>query len=162
LWNKSSKVQLSIKNNSEHRQLGEIMNKTYLNVALTLTCLLGFGAGVRAQDVSKIVTNVPFEFVAGGATLPAGTYAVGGGVSPEAPLGLVLIRSHDKSALLLPIVFDGTPAGHGRFDFEHVGDRYFLSKVETQWGVYTFGTRRAMTRVAQMKNSGTLTSPGAN
>lgn len=138
------------------------MKKSYLNVALTLTCLLGLGAGVRAQDVSKIVANVPFEFVAGGATLPAGTYAVGGGVSPEAPLGLVLMRSHDKGALLLPIVFDGTPAGQGRFDFEHVGDRYFLSKVETQWGVYTFWTRRAMTRVAQMKDPGTLTSPGAN
>jgi hypothetical protein len=138
------------------------MKKSYLNVVLTLTCLLGWAEGVRAQDVSKIVANVPFEFVAGGATLPAGTYAVGGGVSPEAPLGLVLIRSHDQGTLLLPIVFDGTPAAQGRFDFEHVGDKYFLSKVETQWGVYTFGTPRAITRLARMRGPGTLTSSGAN
>ena len=109
------------------------MKKSYLNLALSLTCLLGLGEGARAQDASKIVTNVPFEFVAGNATFPAGIYTVGGGLSPEAPLGLVLIRSHDKNALLLPIVFDGAPAGHGRFDFEHVGDKYFLSKVETPW-----------------------------
>jgi hypothetical protein len=138
------------------------MKKSYWNVVLSLTCLLGLGQGAPAQEASKIVTNVPFEFVAGGATFSAGTYTVGGGLSPEAPLGLVLIRSHDKGALLLPIVFDGTPAAHGRLDFEHVGDKYFLSKVETPWGVYTLGAPRAITKVARIKGTDTLTSSGAN
>ena len=50
--------------------------------------------------------------------------------------------------------------GVQQFDFEHVGDRYFLSKVETLEGVYTFRTPRAMTKVAQMKDHGTVTSSG--
>ena len=54
------------------------MKKSSLSVVLTLTCLLGLGVGARAQDVNKIVSNVPFEFVAGGVTLPAGTYTLGG------------------------------------------------------------------------------------
>jgi hypothetical protein len=137
------------------------MKKAYLSVVLTMTCLLGLGEGARAQDANKVVSNVPFEFVAGGVTLPAGVYTLGG-VSPETYPGLVLIRSHDKGVLLLPVAFDGAQAGRGEFDFERVGDRYFLSKIETLAGVYTFATPRAITKVAQMKDHGTLTSSGAN
>src|SRR5580704_4867056 len=102
------------------------MKSSYLSVVLTLTCLLGLGESSRAQDTRKVVVNVPFEFVAGAATLPAGTYTVSG-VSGVTRSGPVFIRSYEKSALLLPIVFDGASAGHAQFDFERVGDRNFLS-----------------------------------
>ena len=52
------------------------MKSSYLTVVLTLTCLLGLGESSRAQDIRKVVVNVPFEFVAGGQTLPAGKYTV--------------------------------------------------------------------------------------
>ena len=52
------------------------MKKWYSPVVLTVTCLLGLGMSARAQDVDKVTVNVPFEFVAGGQTLPAGTYTV--------------------------------------------------------------------------------------
>jgi hypothetical protein len=74
----------------------------------------------------------------------------------------IVIRSDDKSALLLPIVFDGVPAEQAKLGFEHVGDRYFLSKVETLAGVYRIGIPRAMTRVAQTKDHGTMSSSGTN
>ena len=141
------------------------MKKLYLSVVLTMICLLGLGEGARALDTDKVVSNVPFEFVAGGVTLPAGVYTAGG-ISPDAFPSYILIRSHDKGALLLPIAFDGTPTvhgaptGRGAFEFERVGDRYFLSKIETPAGVYTFATPRAITKVAQMKDHGTLTSSG--
>jgi hypothetical protein len=98
--------------------------------------------------------------VAGGETLPAGMYSVSR-VSTEAQPDL-LIRSDDKSALLLPIVFDGVPAEQAKLDFEHVGDRYFLSKVETLAGVYRIGIPPAMTRVAQTKDRGAMPSSGTN
>jgi hypothetical protein len=138
------------------------MKKSYLSVVLTMICLLGLGEGARAQDAGKVVSNVPFEFVVGGVTLPADVYTVGK-ASPEAYSDLVLIRSQNKGALLLPIAFDEAPAGRGEFDFEHIGDRYFLSKVETPQGVYTFRTPPAITKVAQVKDHGTVTySGGAN
>ena len=136
------------------------MKKSYLTVVLTLTCLLGLSRGARAQDASRIVVNVPFDFVAGGETLPAGMYSVSR-VSTEAQPDLV-IRSDDKSALLLPIVFDGVPGEQAKLGFEHVGDRYFLSTVETLAGVYRIGIPRAMTRVAQMKDHGAMPSSGTN
>jgi hypothetical protein len=134
------------------------MKKSFVTVVLTLTCLLGLGISASAQDASNIVVNVPFEFVAGGKTLPAGTYSVGC-VFPESDLTLI-IRSLDKGEFLLPVVFDGASGGHAKLSFEQVGDTYFLSKVQTPAGVYTIGTRRAMTKLAQMKDHGTVVSSG--
>ena len=136
------------------------MKKSYLTVVLALTCLLGLGGSASAQDASKIVVNVPFDFVAAGETLLAGTYSVSR-VSPETHPGLV-IRGYDKGAFLLPIVFEGVPADHAKLDFEHVGNNYFLSKVETPAGVYSIRTPRAMTKLAQMKNQGIGSSFGTN
>jgi hypothetical protein len=141
-------------------QQGEIMKKSYLTVILALTCLLGLGERARAQDASKIVVNVPFDFVAAGETLLAGTYSVSR-VSPETHPGLV-IRSYDNSTFVLPIVFDGVSSDHAKLDFEHVGNNYFLSKVETPAGVYSIRTPRAMTKLAQMKDHGTVSFSGTN
>jgi hypothetical protein len=148
-------------------QQGEIMKKSSLAVVLTLSCMFGFGISARAQDVDKLAVNVPFEFVAGGETLLAGTYSVSR-VSSQVTRALV-IRSDDNSVFLLPMFFDGdpvsvngAPADHAELSFEHVGGKYFLSKVETPGGVYAFRTPRAMTQVAQMKDHSTGSSSGAN
>ena len=136
------------------------MKKSYLTVALTLTCLLGLGISARARDTEEVRVNVPFEFVAGGTTLPAGTYSVGR-LSVSAYSG-VAIRGYGKAVFVLPIVVDGTPAGQPELSFEHVGGKYFLSEVETPGGVYTFALPRAMVALAQVKDQGTVSSGGAN
>lgn len=136
------------------------MKKSYLTAVLTLTCLLGSGITARAQDTEGVRVNVPFEFVAGGATLPAGTYTVGRlsvGSSPE-----IAILGLGHGAFALPMVVDGTPAAQPKLSFEHVGDKYFLSEVDTPGGVYTFALPRAMVAMAQMKDQGTVSSGGTN
>ena len=72
----------------------------------------------------------------------------------------LIISSHDKGEFLLPVVFDGASGGQAKLSFEHIGDTYFLSKVQTPAGVYTIGTRRAITKLAQMKDHGTVASSG--
>jgi hypothetical protein len=143
------------------------MKKSFLTVVLTLTCLLGLGISAHAQDADRLVVNVPFDFVAGGETLPAGTYSVSR-VSPEANRALV-IRSDDNSVFLLPMFFDGSPvsvngvsADRTELGFEHVGDKYFLTKVETLGGVYAFRTPQAMTQLAQIKDHSTGSPSGSN
>jgi hypothetical protein len=136
------------------------MKESYLTAVLTLTCLLGLGISARAQDVDKVAVKVPFEFVAGGQTLPAGTYNVTR-VSDQAFPGLV-IRSSDNSAFLLPMFFDGVSADHAELNFEHVGGKYFLSEVKTPAGVYAIRTPRPMAQVAQMKDQGAMSSSGTN
>jgi hypothetical protein len=133
------------------------MKKSYLTVVLTLTCLFGLGEA-RAQDLSTVAVNVPFKFVAGGITLPPGAYRVSrlDGVAGRA----LVIHSYDDSTFLLATIFDGTPTGDTKVRFEHVGDKNFLSKVETPLGVYTIKTPRAMTKLAQIKDhpTGSLSS----
>ncbi len=136
------------------------MKKWYSSVVLSVTCLLGMGMSAHAEDVDRVATNVPFEFVAGGQTLPAGTYTISR-VSDQRSSAL-LIRGYDSSAFVLPIVFDEVSAGHAELSFQHVGDKYFLSEVETPDGAYSIRTPRAMTQVAQIKDHGTGSGAGAN
>ena len=139
------------------------MKKLYLAIVLTLSCLFGLGEA-RAQDADTVVANVPFEFVAGGTTLPAGTYRVSRISSARSVLA---IQSYDNSTFVMPVVvdrvFDGAAADHGELRFEHRGDKNFLSRVQTPDGAYIIQTPRAMTKVAQTKDHATgSSSSGTN
>jgi hypothetical protein len=136
------------------------MNRSYLTAILTLTCLFGLGISARAQDIDGVRVKVPFEFVAGGATLPAGTYTVGR-MSLESYSSLTII-GYGYNAVVLPIAIDGPRAGQPKLSFEHVGDKYFLSKADTPGGIYTFALPQAMVALAQRKDQGATSSGGTN
>ena len=136
------------------------MKRSYIAVLLTLTCLLGLGVSARAQDAEGVRVTVPFEFVAGGATLPAGTYTVGR-VSLDAASSIV-IRSDGHGAFALPVAVDGTAVKQPQLSFEHVGGVYFLSEADTPAGVYTFALPRAMVALAQAKDRSAVSASGGN
>src|ERR1700731_2070035 len=137
------------------------MMRSYLTAVLTMTCLLGFGMSARAQENVRV--TVPFEFVAGGATLPAGQYSVSR-FDPSMSRGL-MFRSYNKpGAFALPLVFSGDEnlGGEAKLSFQHVGDKYFLNKVATGKGVYSFQTPNAVVSIGQVKDQGASSSSGAN
>jgi hypothetical protein len=136
------------------------MKKSYVNVALTLTVLLGAGLSARAQDPDSVVVKVPFEFVAGASTLPAGTYTIGR-TSPGAGSGLN-IRGDEHSAFVLPSDADSVPGGLPKLSFEHVGGKYFLSAVETPERIYNLHTSPEMIKLGQMKGNSNVPSAGGN
>ena len=113
--------------------------KKYARVLVAVTSLLGLSVAANAEIRGVVKVTLPFEFVASGKTLPAGTYTVSR-VSPEVNRALV-IRSNDNSVFMLPLFFDGNPvsvngvsADRAELGFEHVGDKYFLTDVETLAG----------------------------
>jgi hypothetical protein len=134
------------------------MKTYYVTAILTLACLLGLGICSSAQDTDGVRVNVPFEFIAGGATLPAGTYSVSR-LSVDAYSG-VEISKHGNGAFVLPIVVDGTPAAQPKLRFEHVGDKYFLTEADTPGGIYAFALPRALVGLAQTKDQGSVSSGG--
>jgi hypothetical protein len=136
------------------------MKKSYFAAVLTLTCLLGVGISAHGQDTEGVRVKVPFEFVAGGKTLPAGTYTLGR-LSLEAYSGIE-ISSYGQGAIVLPIAVDGTPAKAPKLSFELVGDKHFLTEADTPGGVYTFALPKAMVALAQTKDQGTVSSGGTN
>jgi hypothetical protein len=124
------------------------MKKSYLTSALIFVCLLGVGVSARAQDANAVVVSVPFEFVAGGATLPAGEYRVSR-VDPDSNREIVISGYGKGSAFLLPLAFDHGSANQPAFSFEHVGGKYFLSSIKALSGVYTMPASREMVMLGQ-------------
>ena len=139
------------------------MKKSYFTALLMLTCLLGVGVIARAQSADAVVVSVPFEFVAGGATLPAGEYRVGR-VNPGVNRELAISGYSKGTAFLLPLAFDdrATAANEPTLSFEHVGGKYFLSRIKTLSGVYTMPASREMVMLgkANTPSSGTSSASG--
>ncbi len=81
----------------------------------------------RAQE--PMVVNVPFDFVAGSKTLPAGEYAV----KTTGPTHtLVLIDRKDATASIFlntNAVVANDAQSESKLVFNRYGDRYFLSQV---------------------------------
>ena len=81
------------------------MKKVYVVALMAFMCLGGIGISAHAQDTEGIVVQVPFEFIAGGSTMPAGKYTIGR-LSPDSSSSLI-IRTYGNGVLVLPIVVAG-------------------------------------------------------
>jgi hypothetical protein len=136
------------------------MKKSYVTAVLMLMCLLGVGVSARAQDADAVVVSVPFEFVAGSVTLPAGNYRVSR-VSPNVNRGLAISSYNTGSAFLLPVAFDDGPSDQPTFSFEHVGGKYFLSRIKTPSGVYTMPASREMVMLGKANSPSPSASPAS-
>ena len=142
-------------------QQGEIMKKQYLTVLFTLICVLGLGLGARAQEEDTVVTKVPFDFVAGGKVLPAGTYRVSR-VAPASGSRELEMRSYETraSVFVIPTVFDDVRSDKAQLHFEHLGDTYFLSAIETPIGTYSVDIPPSAIKLAQTQPQGGSHSGG--
>jgi len=138
------------------------MKKAYFTAVLMLMCLLGVGVSARAQDADAVVVKVPFEFVAGGVTLPAGEYRVSR-VSPGMTRELAIRGYNTGAAFLFPLAFDNgaAAANEPTISFEHIGDKYFLSKVKTLGGVYTMPASREMVMLGKANSPSPSASPAS-
>jgi hypothetical protein len=115
--------------------------------ALFLT-LASFGSAL-ADARDTVVTTVPFDFVIGSKTFPAGTYTISR-ISDD-PQGGLLIQSSDgkTSALFHPITSE--PAGstdQAKLQFRHEGDKYFLAGIVGGLDIYTVAPSRRHQKMA--------------
>ena len=138
------------------------MKKQCLTVLFTLICVLGLGLGARAQEEDTVVTKMPFGFVAGGKVLPAGTYRVSR-VSPASGSRELEMRSYETraSVFVTPTVFDDVRSDKAQLNFEHLGDTYFLSTIETPIGTYSIDMPPSAIKLAQTQPQGG-SHPGGN
>ncbi len=135
------------------------MKNSYVSAVLMLMCLLGVGVSARAQDAEAVVVSVPFEFVAGGATLPAGEYKVSR-INPGVSRELAINGYNKGNAFLLPLAFDevGAASGQPKLNFDHVGGKYFLTGIKTLSGVYTMPGSREMVMLGKANSPSSSTS----
>jgi hypothetical protein len=141
------------------QQQGDIMKKYLLGALITLTSLFALAAGAQAQTGNTVV-HINQDFVAGGKSLPAGTYRI---LEDFTGSGLALIlRGDHGSAFLLPTMHDGIGPEQRQVTLTRVGDMYYLSEVATDYGVYTLAAPSSVTRMAKVRNPGRTSSSGSN
>ena len=118
-----------------------------------------FGTAL-ADSRDTTVTTVPFDFVIGSKTFPAGTYTISQ-ISDDPAQGLHIQSADGKiNALFLPTATDGTNSSdHARLLFRHDGDKYFLTSITSRSDTYTLAPRRDHSRPAEPENTLTVGNP---
>ncbi len=146
-------------------QKGEIMKKKYASILAAILCFLGLGVAAKAEIRHEIVVTLPFEFVVGGKTLPAGTYRVSR-ISDDRFEGLILSSYENRiSVFVHPVEIESVSADKPHLRFERVGEQHFLSRIQTTDDVYNLPVSRSLITEAAGKsrdNGSTSGSSGSN
>jgi hypothetical protein len=136
----------------------------YVRILSAVFALAAFGAAARAQAVDQLVVNIPYEFVAAGKTLPAGTYTVRR-ISTVNNEELSLTSFENRTGVLL-LSSEVVQASEYKptLTFEQVGDQHFLSKIETAEHIFTIPVSKSAAPVVAKNQSGpsTSSSSGSN
>jgi hypothetical protein len=95
-----------------------------------LLLVAGFFQAASAQTASRVVVNVPFSFVAGGESLPAGSYEISRlSVNSEKALLIRSLDGNKRAAVLTEASQAGSVFGVSQIAFRQYGDRYFLAEI---------------------------------
>jgi hypothetical protein len=134
---------------------GELMKK-YTRILVAIMFLLGLGVAANAETQPLITVNMPFAFVAGKTTLPAGAYVVKR-ISDQ-PFDLLMITSRDNgtSVFLNPVEMEDASTYRPNVSLRVVGEQHSLSRIQTAEYVYNFRVFRSNALVGAAKSSGTV------
>jgi hypothetical protein len=137
---------------------GELMKK-YTRILAAIMLLLGLGVAANAETQPMIDVNMPFAFVAGKTTLPAGAYVVKR--TSDQPFDVLMITSRDNgtSVLLNPIEMEDASTYKPNVTLRIVGEQHFLSRIQTADYIYNFRVSRSVTLMGAAKPSGTVSVP---
>ena len=97
-------------------------------VALTLCFALVITAAANAQTI-KLKVNVPFNFIAGGVTLPAGEYTVKTVDDGARVLSFSNSNSHAANLVISNTCVSVKPSQGTKLVFHRYGSRYMLSEI---------------------------------
>jgi hypothetical protein len=127
------------------------MRKKVSSIAILSLFFVLAIAGVQAQRSSSVEVNLPFDFIAGKATLKAGRYSI-----RKFSGNVLSIRSEDGKRIMVdaPLTVGSRDSKAGaRLVFNQYGDLYFLSQVwlNPETGQQLFPTKEEnKTRTAQL------------
>jgi hypothetical protein len=138
------------------------MKQQLASVLLVILSLFGLTVGAKAETHPEVLVKIPYEFVAAGRTLPAGTYTVSR-LSDGRLAGLSIVSYEQPSGVyVLPNRFENWPAGDIKVSFERVGDMYFLRSIETLDGVYTLSLPRSAVLMAKSPHTDGMSASGTH
>lgn len=123
------------------------MKNPIRSLLLVLSLMAGALGIAQAQSPDFLKVNVPFDFVAGNRTLPAGEYELHR-VNESNPSLLRMTNAKGDFAYLSIMHNEGLATNHARFVFRNSGESYVLTAVRTTYETYDLRDSRA----ARMRN----------
>jgi hypothetical protein len=116
--------------------------KSYARILVATIGLLGMGMAAHAEVRGQLVVMLPFDFVAGGKTLPAGTYTVS--TFTDDKYDGLLLSNYDAraSVFVRPSEIDSAASSKPEVSFEQAGDQHFLSTIRTVHDIYNIPVSR--------------------
>jgi hypothetical protein len=118
--------------------------KKYARILSAMTLLCGMSVAAKAELRDDVSVTVPFDFVVGRKTLPAGTYVVTSlSLDQSSPL-LLASRDNGVSVFVLPFEGESTHVDMPQLSFQRVGEQHFLSAVQTAHNVYNISVSRSV------------------
>jgi hypothetical protein len=125
--------------------------KNHVRVLLA-AAFVGLGLAAQAEIRPEVSVTVPFNFVANGKRLPAGTYKVGR-VSGDL-LSVQLFRNRDNSVAVFvnPVEAETTNVDMPVVRFQQVGNQFFLSSIQTEDDVFNFHVSRSANQEAAARS----------
>jgi hypothetical protein len=135
--------------------------KKYARMIVAVTFLFGLSVAANAEIRREAVVTLPFGFVAGGKTLPAGKYTISR-LSLE-PFDVLQLTSTDNGASVFvhPVEMEEAATYKPSLSFHKVGDQNFLSAIETADYVYNFSVSRSVVLDAAAKRRDTSAVSGS-
>src|SRR5271154_4321842 len=116
---------------------------SYARILVAIVGLLGMGMAAHAEVRGEIVVTLPFDFVAGGKTLPAGTYTVS--TFTDDKYDGLLLNNYDARASVFVRANEIHDAASDKpeVSFEQAGDQHFLSTIRTVHDIYNIPVSRS-------------------
>ncbi|PYS92417.1 MAG: hypothetical protein DMF64_09030 [Acidobacteria bacterium] len=109
-----------------------MMKKQTLSAFILIGLILAAAFAAQAQTTRPLVVNVPFDFVVGKKTLPAGQYTIKRLVRDNDKL--LLVQSTDgrtAQSIQTSVVETNAATAAAQLKFHRYGDKYFLFQVWT-------------------------------
>jgi hypothetical protein len=119
------------------------MRMQCLRILIALIGVASFGTAVKAQVLDQIEVDIPYEFVAAGKTHPAGTYRMKRVDVNDTRLLILSSLETRSRAIIHAIRVENSHGDKYKVSFLHVGDKHFLSKIETGKHLFTFSVSRS-------------------
>lgn len=130
------------------------MKSMILRLFTMLVLAFALGAvAVQAQSASQMKADIPFRFVIGDQTLPAGEYTIRY-VNQDSGKTALLFKSTDgRTSRIVNMMTaeKGTPRERAGIVFNQYGDQYFLSEVWTAGDQYGLTLPKSRAEKRQLK-----------
>ena len=125
--------------------------KKYARILVAVTFLLGLGVAANAETRAEVVVTLPFQFVVGGQTLPAGEYTVSR--LSDQVYGPLMFTSYDTrtSVFVNPNEVESVPANKIQVTFQQVGEHYLLSSIQSADYIYNIAVSHSAVMAAAAK-----------